>query len=184
MLTEWRAVPGFEGLYEVSDQGRVRSIDRPDVSGMKTLRGVLLSDKRTDSSGRPSAMLYKDRERTQHLVCWLVAAAFIGPRPEGLIICHRNGDHTDNRPCNLRYDTPSANNFDSVAHGVHHNANKTHCPEGHEYTLATPFHGRISAESIPGGAAYVGGRNNAATTSIGGRGHAVLCRKVVGDFRH
>lgn len=64
----------------------------------------------------------------------LVALAFIGPRPDGMDVCHNNGDGQDNRPGNLRYDTRTSNNRDTVAHGTHWQAQKTHCKWGHEFT--------------------------------------------------
>lgn len=64
----------------------------------------------------------------------VVLDAFIGPRPKGMEACHANGDPTDNRLVNLRWDTRSANAADSVRHGTHVNTRKTHCPMGHGYT--------------------------------------------------
>ena len=67
------------------------------------------------------------------LVHRLVLEAFVGPRPEGMVARHLNGDPGDNRLENLAWGTQSENNYDKVRHGTHHNANKTHCPSGHEY---------------------------------------------------
>src|SRR5690606_32157657 len=64
----------------------------------------------------------------------LVAAAFLGPRPEGSEVCHINGDPADNRVENLRYGSRSENVLDQVRHGVHNNARKTHCKNGHAFT--------------------------------------------------
>jgi hypothetical protein len=47
----------------------------------------------------------------------LVMLAFVGPRPDGLEVCHNNGVASDNRLSNLRYDTRSENNVDSSKHG-------------------------------------------------------------------
>jgi hypothetical protein len=63
--------------------------------------------------------------------CELVLTAFVGSRPSGLEGCHRNGDPTDNRLENLRWDTRTANIFDAVAHGTHPFASRTQCPRGH-----------------------------------------------------
>ena len=71
----------------------------------------------------------EDKTRTVHS---LVAEAFIGARPEGMEICHSDGDPTNNHLDNLRYGTPSDNTLDKVRHGTHNNAVKTHCPLGHE----------------------------------------------------
>ena len=47
----------------------------------------------------------------------LIAEAFLGPRPEGLEVCHNDGNRNNNRPDNLRYDTRSSNNLDAYDHG-------------------------------------------------------------------
>ena len=49
----------------------------------------------------------------------LVAEAFIGPRPPGLDVCHRDGNRKNNRPENLRYGTRSDNLADRDLHGTH-----------------------------------------------------------------
>ncbi len=65
----------------------------------------------------------------------LVAEAFIGPRPPGMVVCHNNGDPLDNRVENLRYDTQANNITDMHDHrGGHHNSLKTHCKYGHDIT--------------------------------------------------
>ena len=69
----------------------------------------------------------------------LVAAAFIGPRPDGLMICHGPTGFTDNRAVNLRYDTRSENSHDMVVDGVHPQAAKFHCAQGHAFTEANTY---------------------------------------------
>lgn len=61
----------------------------------------------------------------------LVMAAFVGPCPDGIEVCHNNGNPADNRLSNLRYGTHSENQLDQVKHKTHYFANKTHCPRGH-----------------------------------------------------
>lgn len=85
------------------------------------------------SSGYYYATLHIDENQVRRSVHSLVAEAFHGPRPEDLVVRHLNGDPLDNRPENLRYGTPSENQYDRVNHGRNHNANKTHCPAGHSY---------------------------------------------------
>lgn len=119
---QWRDVPGWEGIYQVSDHGRVWSY--------KTgIRKTPL-----DHHGRPHLSLTRDAQGVTRQVHVLVAAAFLGPCPEGLEVCHGDGDRTNNCVSNLRYDTRSNNNLDAVAHGNHNNASKTHCPRNHELT--------------------------------------------------
>lgn len=138
---EWRPVVGYEGLYEVSDCGRVRSLDRvvPTVNGRTyRLRGVLLKSwSGATQHGHRTVSLSAGGVEKVRLVHQLVLESFVGPRPApGMHCCHFNGDPADNRVSNLRWDTPTANQLDKVRHGRHHNANKTTCPYGH--LLATP----------------------------------------------
>lgn len=139
----WRPVVGYEGLYSVSDQGRVWSVPRIDALG-RFRGGRFLTTK----SGDPytQVTLSRDGKWRSLNVHTLVLTAFVGPRPAGMQGCHGNGDPRDNRLENLRWDTPRANNFDTVAHGKNYNANKTHCPQGHAYTpenvYAAEGHGR------------------------------------------
>lgn len=125
---EWRPVVGFEGKYEVSDEGRIRSIRRNGYLNRVLMPGT--NGYLYVSLGR------KVRWRSVHSI---VAEAFLGPRPNGMETCHNNGNPTDNRLENLRYDTLSANRRDTVTHGNNVNVNKTHCPSGHPYDKANTY---------------------------------------------
>lgn len=70
----------------------------------------------------------------------LVASAFHGDRPNGLVICHRNGDPQDNRASNLRYDTQSSNLKDMYRHGRQIET----CINGHRLTAENIY------ENAPG----------------------------------
>lgn len=112
----------------MSDEGHVRSLPRPGRT-----RGRLLSveyDKGGYAYFRPSI----DGKATTMRVHHAVLAAFVGPKPDGALRRHLNGDPRDNRLVNLAYGTHSENVYDKVRHGTHHEAIKTHCPHGHEYT--------------------------------------------------
>lgn len=121
---EWRGVVGFESLYEVSDLGRVRSLPRYRV------KGRVLKPQPAGAGYFQVALGAKARAYVHHLV----AAAFIGPRPEGLNVLHGGANMTDNRAVNLRYGTQSANNRDAVKDGTNYESRQTHCDNGHEYT--------------------------------------------------
>ena len=123
----WRPVLGYEGLYEVSDLGRVRSIPRPGTRGgvMRTwpnIHGYLSAGLRRD--GCPN---------TQFNVHALVAEAFIGPRPADAQVRHFDGDQRNNAASNLLYGTQSENELDKVRHGRNRNSAKAECPHGHPY---------------------------------------------------
>lgn len=123
---QWRPVPGYEGRYEVSDYGRVRSLLRgaPRVLRTDPDRNGYLRVRPADVTGRKRATM----------VHRLVLNAFVGPCPDGQEGRHLNGNNQDNRLTNLAYATHSVNILDKLAHGTHTNALKTHCPRGHEYT--------------------------------------------------
>jgi hypothetical protein len=104
---QWRAVPGYEGLYEVSNEGRVWSHHK---------HRLMVPDR--NPNGYHYLLLYKDGRRRRFTVHRLVALTFIGPRPERQEVCHQNGLRSDNRLSNLRYDTPHANNLEKWGQGT------------------------------------------------------------------
>lgn len=128
---EWRPVPGFEGAYEVSDRGRVRSLDRivTDKSGIKQRRQGRILALTADRGGYLSVRLGRAKTVKVHR---LVLGAFVGPAPEGQECCHNDGNPANNHLGNLRWGSRSENALDRVRHGTHHQAAKTHCPRGHE----------------------------------------------------
>jgi hypothetical protein len=130
-VERWLPVVGYEGLYEVSDWGNVRSLDRISRRG-RTLRGRPLAQTKC-IYGYLSASLLKNGERKLVKIHKLVLEAFVCPRPEGMEVCHNNGHGADNRLSNLRWDTHASNNRDRVKHGTAPWLNITHCPHGHEY---------------------------------------------------
>lgn len=131
----WVPVPGFDN-YEVSDRGRVRSFKL--YWGSRGPRMLTLS---TRKDGYLVCGLVADRHHVTGWVHRLVLLAFVGPRPHGMVVRHLDGDKANNALSNLAYGTYSENEFDKVAQGRHHQVNKTHCPQGHEY--ATPGNTRV-----------------------------------------
>lgn len=128
--TEWRPIPGYEGIYEVSNKGDVRRLAHINQKGM-SLRERALSPGKVTSGHLQIALSDHQGKRTRHMVHALVLAAFVGPRPQGLHGCHNDGNPLNNHLDNIRWDTPSSNMFDKVAHGGHHHANQTRCQNGH-----------------------------------------------------
>ena len=117
---EWRDIPGYEGQYQASSLGRIRSLDRTITyrKGYAEHRvfypGKVL--KPCSTRTRPYLKVTLSRKRDQEVHA-LVAAAFHGPCPEGCEVLHINGCLTDNRPENLRYDTHSENLHDIYLQG-------------------------------------------------------------------
>lgn len=131
----WKSVVGFEGLYEVSDDGRVRGLERRSADDRYTVPAKELKGS-LDGNGYKVVALSKNGFSLRKYVHVAVLEAFSGPRPEGFDGCHSNGDNQDNRAANLRWDSRKENMRDAMRHGTHVSANKTHCIRGHELSPA------------------------------------------------
>lgn len=134
LCQQWLPVVGWEGLYEVSDQGRVRSVERVVRFGAttRTVPSTVLKPGKT-TKGALYVVLSNGKSCNRR-VHQLVLEAFVGPCPPGMEGCHWDDNKENNALRNLRWDTHSANELDKVRNGRHTNASKTHCPRGHEYT--------------------------------------------------
>lgn len=129
---EWRPIPGHPG-YEASSLGRIRSVPRVVVNcnGVSQKRRGMVLRQQTAKNGYRVLLL--GAGGSPQLVHRLVAAAFLGPCPEGQEVRHRNGDPANSMLSNLAYGTPSRNMLDAVEHGTHRQTRKTHCPKDHPY---------------------------------------------------
>lgn len=103
-MEEWR--PVFHGLYEVSNVGRVRRRTAKRGTRAGRIRKPRCGKRFADYENLP---LWIDGKQQNFTVHSLVAEAFIGPRPDGMDINHKNGDKKDNRPENLEYVTRAEN---------------------------------------------------------------------------
>lgn len=129
----WRDVLGYVGAYQVSSLGRVRSVDRHVLASNGSrmfFRGRVLQTWQ-NKRGYVICDLARAGARRRPAVHRLVAAAFNGPRPDGLETRHLNGVAWDNRAENLQYGTSSQNELDKVLHGTHNHAKQTHCKRNH-----------------------------------------------------
>jgi len=117
----WKDIPNYEGRYQVSDQGNVRSLSKPvlcsgEVKGtyFSFRKGRLLKPGRMPG-GHVSVALGKNNSQCVHR---LVLLAFIGPAPDGHECLHANGIPHDNRLINLRWGTRGENIKDKTTHGL------------------------------------------------------------------
>jgi hypothetical protein len=126
-VESWRPIPGYEGSYEASDLGRIRSLPR------RTTRGGILRGS-THQFGYRVVHLSHFGVKQREGVHVLVARTFLGPRPEGQEVRHRDGNPSNNQVSNLRYGTRSENASDAVEHGTHRNTRKRVGDCGHSLT--------------------------------------------------
>lgn len=113
----WRSVSGYEGLYEVSSYGRVRSLDRVAENNNK-LKGRLLSP-RKHSGGYVRVSLCKRGNVLDFFIHRLVAKTFIANPREGNQVNHINGNKTDNRVSNLEWVNDQQNKAHAWGIGLH-----------------------------------------------------------------
>lgn len=133
----WLPVVGLEGLYEVSDLGRVRSVDRvvrdgrtPD--GVRHLKGKIRKPS-FHVYGYPQVHLSR-HGRSMHLqVHSAVLTAFVGLCPDGMEALHGSRGCRDSSLSNLRWGTKSENMLDKRRDGTDHHVNKERCPRRHLY---------------------------------------------------
>ena len=109
----WKPTQGFPG-YEVSNHGRVRSFKKR----LPRQQTWTITDKPQRflapcmSSGYRTVFLCHKGVRASFRISYLVLKAFVGPRPEGMEVCHKDCNKENDRIDNLRYDTPSGNATD------------------------------------------------------------------------
>lgn len=133
----WRDVVGFEGYYEVSNLGRVRSLDRIGETrpGLATRFHGRMLKLQVNEGGYRTVQLNRDGNRTRAWVHRLVLSAFVEPQPDpSLIVRHLDGDPSNNVPDNLAWGTHAENALDCIRHGRHPEASKSFCDAGHEFT--------------------------------------------------
>lgn len=109
-MEEWRDIKGYEGRYKVSNQGRVTGIQKKFLKPAITKKGYQIV-RLFDGGGRATA-----KDVSVHS---LVADAFIGPRPTGLEINHKDCNKDNNTPSNLEYVTTKENIHHAIANGNH-----------------------------------------------------------------
>ena len=122
----WRSVVGYEGHYEVSDRGRVRSVPKC-ISNSRggTNRLIKGRIKRFSDDGRYLHLgLSKYGQSKTLRVHRMVLLAFLGPCPDGCEARHLDGDYKNNSFENLVWDTHINNNQDRIIHGTHNHGSR------------------------------------------------------------
>lgn len=113
-MVSWKSIPGYEGFYQASIGGRIRSLDRivEYSDGRRTLhKGITLKPGKC-KRGYRRVTLWKNNISKSRLISRLILRTFVGNCPSGMEVCHNDNDPSNNKLANLRYDTPKANNLD------------------------------------------------------------------------
>lgn len=107
---QWRPVPGYEKRYEVSNDGRVRSLRRRIQWGRgHWFVGGRLVAANLNGRGYLKVKLWRKNKAQTMPVHRVVLEAFVGRRARGTVACHRDGNKKNNALRNLRWDTQKAN---------------------------------------------------------------------------
>lgn len=128
MTEQWKPVVGYEGLYEVSNEGRVRSLDRQvrTKRGFRNYKAKFLASA-VKCNGYLVCRLYKNDGGKNFYIHRLLLEAFVGECPNGMEVCHNDDNKNNNHLPNLRWDTHQQNCQERVSNQgeVHHFAKLT-----------------------------------------------------------
>lgn len=114
-MEKWKAIPGYEGIYEASDLGKIRTVDGKITwtkrHGFRSWKSRVLKFKSSKTKRRNDyhVTLWKNGKSKDFLVSRLIASSWIRVPFEGETVNHINGDWTDNRPQNLEWVSLSEN---------------------------------------------------------------------------
>lgn len=131
----WLPVIGLEGLYEVSDQGDVQSLDRwvrCGQWGRRLVAGQRMTPQPLNGGHLFVYLSDGSGGKRGFLVHRMVLEAFVGPCPDGMEALHWDDDPFNNKLTNLRWGTRSENMRDKVRNGHDHNARRAECAYGHQ----------------------------------------------------
>ena len=113
---KWLWVPGYEGLYRVSDDGDVMHVaGRDSIGRYRDARALTPNATRTG---------YRKVSLSKNSVVWvtkvhkLVMLAFVGPRPDLMVVNHKDGDKANNTLANLEYVTVAENEAHALRNGL------------------------------------------------------------------
>ena len=114
-MEHWKDIHGFEGRYQVSDLGNVRSMPRVVMCGSRhggvhprRFGGKVLAQA-PHPAGYKQLSLYVDGKQHSFTVHTLVARTFIGPCPDGHEVLHGDHNKINNAASNLSYGTRGEN---------------------------------------------------------------------------
>lgn len=124
-MEEWKDIPGYEGKYQASTFGRIKSLARVGYGpkgGRTTVKEKILKQIQTSSTNHYLVVTIRRADEKgfkNRLVHNLVLNTFVGSCPEGMECCHSPDRNPHNNAIwNIRWDTPKANAADRDYHGM------------------------------------------------------------------
>jgi hypothetical protein len=111
-MENWKNVVGYEGRYQVSDLGNIKSMPKPRCSKVKILKNIPLK------AGYLTVDLGNGQKIKRYLVHRLVATAFIENPLNKEQVNHIDGNKSNNNVCNLEWNTRSENQLHSIKTGL------------------------------------------------------------------
>jgi hypothetical protein len=131
----WKDIPNYEGLYQVSNFGRVKSLERVFYNrGPRYLPETLMLFDVSGGNPYRRVKLSKNGRYRRFGVHVLVALCFIGPRPTGYSVLHGKEGKFVNTVENLSYGTHKQNMQDKKRDGTQWQLSIEVCPWGHPYS--------------------------------------------------
>jgi hypothetical protein len=111
-----KQIPGYEGLYSATEDGQIYS--HKTHKFLKPVLQVMHNGyyRYQVTLSRPASLMRT--EKKSYKIPSLILLTFVGERPEGMDVCHKDGDSSNNSLSNLYYGTRSQNVKDSVKHGT------------------------------------------------------------------
>lgn len=130
LIETWENVIGYEGLYLVSSEGKIKSVARNlDITkegkgGRRSVKERILKQG-TSNCGYRTVTLCKNNTKETRTVHTIVLESFSGERPEGMVCRHfPDRDKSNNNASNLQWGTKSENQLDRKFHGTNYNGSK------------------------------------------------------------
>jgi len=168
---EWRAVIGYEGLYEVSNLGRVKNLRKKRINYVWHTETLMKPKNNKDIYHRVE--LSKNSKRKIIGVHQLVAAAFIINSENKPNINHKNGVRNDNRVENLEWCTQKEN----IKHAWDTGLSKSKKGAYHQSSKAIMVIDKLKNSVISFGSLKLGAKYL-------GIGHSTICRYVLGQVKN
>lgn len=142
MNESWKPIAGYEGLYEISTLGRVKSVEREVPHGSKGITRIIKERylKHFYGGGYSQVKLSKNGKKRTHRVHLLVLYAFVGPPPDGMEARHLDGVRDNPKLENLKWGTRTEQAEDRKRHGTFQNP----CFFGEEHPMSKLTESQVS----------------------------------------